>query len=119
VEKLSAVIADDFPPFLQTLRSLLSAQFDIVAAAGCGKCALEAIRFHKPHVAVLDLHMPGLTGVQVTQELAADSHRPRIVICSVETDAEVIEAARKAGAEAYVVKSRLEKELIPALNSTV
>src|SRR5215469_10532529 len=117
--KLRVVIADDFSPFLDTLRSLLSAQFDIVAAAGCGKCALQAIRRHKPDVAVLDLSMPGLTGMRVVQELAADSHRPRIVICSMESDPDVIEAARQAGAAAYVVKSCLEKELIPALNSTV
>ena len=117
--KPRVVIADDFPPFLEALRSVLSPQYDVVATAGCGRSALEAIRYHKPDVAVLDLKMPGLSGIQVAQELAADSECPVIVICSIENDPDVIKAAQKAGATAYVVKSRLEKELIPALNSTV
>lgn len=113
------ILADDFTPFLERLRSLLSIKFDIVAEANCGTSALEAIRRSQPDVAVLDLHMPDLNGIQITQELAADSQRPAVVICSLETDADVIAAARKAGAMAYVIKSRFETELIPVLNSIV
>ena len=117
--KLRLVVADDFPPFLQKLVSFLKAEFDIVATAECGRSALEAIRRHRPEVAVLDLNMPGLSGIRVIEELANSSKRTPVVICSVETDADVIEAAREAGAVAYVIKSRLEKDLIPALNLAI
>src|SRR5215469_12818241 len=74
------VIADNFQPFLHELHSLLSGRFDIVAVACSGRSALEAIRRHQPKVAILDLDLPDLNGIQVAKELATDSVRPAIVI---------------------------------------
>lgn len=113
------VVADDFPHFLQKLVSLLDGKFHIVATAACGKSAMEAIRRCKPDIALVDLNMPGLNGIEVTMESARDPLGPRVVICSVESDPEVVQAAREAGAIACVNKSRIEADLIPALNSAV
>lgn len=99
--------------------SLLDGRFHIVATAACGKSAMEAIRRWKPDIALVDLNMPGLNGIEVTRESAKDPFGPRVVICSAESDPEVIQAAREAGAVACVTKSRLEADLIPALNSAV
>lgn len=119
MSKPRLVIADDYQPFLQELCSLLLPKFDIVATADCGRSALEAIRHCQPDMAVLDLSMPRLSGIQVLQQLATDLQRPKVVICSVETDPDVVAAAQKAGAAAFVTKWRFEKELIPALNSII
>jgi len=113
------VVADDIPGFLQKLASLLAAEFDVVATASDGKSALELIRHHKPDAVVLDLHMPLLNGIEITKQLADHSPIPSVVICSVETDPEIIGATRQAGALGYVFKSRVEKDLIPAVKLAV
>lgn len=113
------VIADDFQPFLESLRSFLRFRFDIVATAECGESALDAIRRYQPDIAVLDLYMPRLTGIQVAEELKKSGPPVAVVICSVETNAVVIENARRAGVKGFVLKSRFETELVPVLKSIV
>lgn len=112
-------VADDNPAFLRELASLLAAEFDVVATATDGTSALDLIRRYKPDLVVLDLAMPVLNGIAVTRELAMSSSSPPVVICSVETDPEVVEAAREAGAAAYVFKIRVQKELVLALKSAL
>jgi DNA-binding NarL/FixJ family response regulator len=116
---LPAFVADDNPPFLQDLVSLLADEFDVVATAADRKSALDLIRRYRPDLVVLDLQMPELNGIEVTRELAKHPHSPPVVICSVETDPQVVEAARQAGAIAYVFKMRVQKDLILAVKSAV
>jgi DNA-binding NarL/FixJ family response regulator len=83
---------------LAQLVSLLETEFDVAAAAENGKSALECLRRYAPDVVVLDLHMPVLNGIEVTLEARKLAPSPAIVICSVEGDPDIIEAAKKAGA---------------------
>lgn len=108
------IVADDNPAFCQLLSSLLSVEFDVVATAADGKSALDLIRHHNPDVVVLDLGIPVLSGIDVTREVV--KHRPPVVICSVESDPEIVEAAQQAGAHGYVSKMRIQKDLILAVN---
>jgi DNA-binding NarL/FixJ family response regulator len=117
VTKLRIVVADDNAAFSQKLTSLLEVDFDIVATATDGKSAVELIRRLEPDLVVLDLSLQVLNGIEVTRQLA--NHRPPIVICSVETDPEIVEAALRAGALAYVFKVRVEKDLIQAVKSAI
>jgi two-component system nitrate/nitrite response regulator NarL len=104
---------------LKTITSLLAVEFDVVATARDGKTALDLIRRYVPDLAVLDLGMPSLNGIEVMQELTKSSQYPPIVICSVETDSEIVEAARQAGALGFVFKLRVEKDLILAVQSAL
>jgi DNA-binding NarL/FixJ family response regulator len=115
--KLRVVAVDDNAAFLRESTRLLGTEFDVVATAVDGEDALECIRRHRPHVVVLDLEMPRLNGIQVTKELATDPMSPAVVICSVEDDPEVVDAARQAGAHSYVVKSRIRGDLMAAVKS--
>jgi len=119
LSKLRIIVADDNPAFLREFTSLLAAEFDVVATATDGNSALDLIRRYVPDLAVLDLGMPGLNGIEISRELAKSSSSPPVVICSVKTDPEVVEAARQAGAIAYVFKIRVQKDLILALKSAV
>lgn len=111
------IVADDNAAFLKRLTAILGMEFDVIASARDGMAALDLIRRHKPDVAVLDLSMPGLNGIQVAKEATQVSPAPRVVICSIETDAEIIEAAQQAGALGYVFKPRIEKELLLAVKT--
>jgi DNA-binding NarL/FixJ family response regulator len=115
--KLRIVVADDNAAFLREFTLLLGTEFDVVATAADGGTALERIRLFQPEVVVLDLEMPGLNGIRVAKELADHPPSPAVVICSVESDPEIVEAARQAGALGYVFKARIRKDLIVAVKS--
>jgi DNA-binding NarL/FixJ family response regulator len=104
-KKLRLVLADDTPASLQMFISALGTIHEIVAESGDGLSALQAIREHKPDVAVLDLDMPGLNGIQVTRESRKDCPNSAVVICSVHADRQLIQASEDAGALGYVIKS--------------
>jgi DNA-binding NarL/FixJ family response regulator len=117
--RLRVLVADDNSAFLKKITSLLAVEFDVVATATDGNTALDLIRRYVPDLAVLDLGMPGLNGIEVMQELAKSSQDPPIVICSVETDPDIVEAARQAGALGYVFKIRVHEDLILAMKSAL
>jgi DNA-binding NarL/FixJ family response regulator len=119
MQKHRLLVADDHPAFLTKLVLLLTTNFDVVATATDGNSALDLIRRYAPDLAVLDLDMPGLNGIEVTRELAKSSKDPPVLICSIITDPDVVEAARQAGALAYVFKTRIEQDLILAVTSVL
>jgi CheY-like chemotaxis protein len=71
--KLRIVVADDNPEFLDVVVSMLRIEFEVVATAADGKAALKSICRHRPDVAVLDLTMPALNGLNVAKEVAKHS----------------------------------------------
>lgn len=115
--KLRIVVADDNAAFLAKLVSVLVTEFEVVGTAADGKSALERIRLCQPNVVVLDLEMPGLHGIEVTKGLTKHPPSPAVVICSIEDDPEIVEAARQAGALGYVFKTRIATDLIAAVKS--
>jgi DNA-binding NarL/FixJ family response regulator len=115
--KLRILVADDNARFLRKTASILETEFDVVATAADGQAALEGVRNCGADVAVLDLEMPLLNGIAVTCELRRSGSDVKVIICSVETDAEIVEAALEAGAMGYVFKSRIETDLVQAVRS--
>jgi DNA-binding NarL/FixJ family response regulator len=113
--KLKVVAADDNSEFLRRLKSLLSAEFEVVCIAANGQVALECVERYQPEVAVLDLEMPVLNGIEVTKELRKQGSNTAVVICSVETDPETVDAAQNAGALGYVFKTRITEDLTNAV----
>lgn len=113
--KLKVVVADDNPAVLRELVSLLENEFDVVCAANNGQAALDSARRYQPDVVVLDLEMPVLNGIEATRELRKIVPSPAVVICSVETDPEIVEAVQQAGAFGYVFKMRMNRDLIAAV----
>lgn len=115
--KLRILVADDNAQFLQMMALILGAEFEVVATAVDGQRALEMFRSCLPDVVVLDLEMPLLNGIDVMRALADHTPSPKAVICSVESDPEIVEAAAAAGAMGYVFKSRIETDLILAVRA--
>jgi DNA-binding NarL/FixJ family response regulator len=115
--KLRVVIADDNPSVLRQLVLLLNAAFDVVATAENGLLALKHIHQRRPDVVVLDLRMPILDGMEVARQIKDSGPTPAIVICSVEADPEIVEAARQAGALGYVLKTSMARDLITAVKA--
>ena len=109
------VVADDSPLALHQLVFLLETEFEVVGSAENGQLALEVIQDTRPDVVVLDLEMPILNGIEVTRELRKVGPSPVVVMCSVETDREIVEAALQAGALGYVFKMSMNQDLLEAV----
>lgn len=111
------VLADDHHIVRQGLRSLLEAEpdFSVVGETGDGLETAQLVERLQPHVLVLDLMMPGLSGLEVTRRVSRRSPQTRIVILSMHADeAHVLEALR-VGAAAYVLKESTAAELVRAV----
>lgn len=115
VRELRIVIADDNAAFLHQMNTLLASEFDVAAIAEDGRMALAKTLQHRPDVVVLDLEMPFLNGIEITRELRKLTPAPAIVICSVESDEEIIDVAREVGALGYVFKKHLARDVVAAV----
>jgi len=109
------IVADDNAKVLLTIVAALSTDFDVVATATDGRSALTYIQHLQPCVAVLDLNMPELSGIEVAREIIRLELACVVVICSVESDPELISAAQLAGVMGYVLKRRLNNDLVLAV----
>ena len=104
---LRVLVADDHPLFRQGIvRELtLSDEFQVVAEAGDGATALALIRRHEPDVAILDVRMPGMDGIDVVAALARYGPPVPVLLLSAFDDEPLVLAGLEAGAAAYVTKS--------------
>jgi len=82
-----------------------------------GSWPSNAVGVVSPNIIVLDLEMPILNGIEVTRELRKLGPNPAVVICSVESDQEMIEAAQQAGALGYVFKMHMDRDLVKAVKA--
>jgi DNA-binding NarL/FixJ family response regulator len=118
VAPIRVVIADDHPSYRQGLARLLSASgIEVAAEAGNGWAALRAVEREAPHVAVLDLHMPGMSGTEVTRRLTAGSPPHRVIIMSVSSDEADVDAALRAGASGYLLKDGPVEDVVAGIRA--
>jgi DNA-binding NarL/FixJ family response regulator len=113
------VIADDHSGILDQAAALLRQDFEIVATARDGMFALDCIRRLDPDMALLDLYMPGMNGLDIVRTLHESGTRTVTVILSGYNDPDLAKAAITAGAKAFVAKSRLAQDLLPAMRGAV
>lgn len=112
------VIADDHPAFRAGLRMLLQdSGLDVVAEAADGPSAVDAVLEHSPDVALLDLQMPGMTGVEVTKRLAEVAPAVRVLVLTMIESDETVIAAIRAGAWGYLLKGAGQEEIERAVRS--
>jgi DNA-binding NarL/FixJ family response regulator len=115
--KLRIVVAERDPDFLREFVSILSPEFEIIATVVDGESAVRSIRHCRPDIAILDLEMQGINGIEVTKRVMCCPPYPAVVICSLESDPEIVEAALQAGALGYILKARTATDLTPAVKA--
>ena len=113
------VIAEDEAIIRLDLRETLEEEgYLVVADTGRGDEAIELVRQHKPDVAIFDIKMPGLDGLDATRVVSAEKICP-VVMLTAFSQREVIEQARDAGALAYLVKPFQKTDLVPAIELAI
>ncbi|HXJ40662.1 MAG TPA: response regulator transcription factor [Bryobacteraceae bacterium] len=117
--QIRILLADDHTIIRSGLRLLLEQQpdFKVVAEAADGREAVELVSKHHPEVAVLDIGMPQLNGIEATQQIASREPRTHVVILSMHSDEGYVLRALKAGARAYILKNSAEADLIRAVRT--
>lgn len=113
------VLADDLTQVLGTATRLLGESFEVVGIASDGESALERIVALDPDLAVLDISMPGMSGIEVARSLKGRGARTKIVFLTVHEDTDILATCIAAGGLGYVVKLLMETDLIPAMNEAL
>jgi DNA-binding NarL/FixJ family response regulator len=121
VSRIRVLLADDHTLVRAGIRALLESVegVEIVAECGDGREALELIAKHRPEVALLDIAMAGMSGLEVAKRAGRESPNTRVVILSMYADASYVRQALRAGVAGYLVKGAAVAELPLALQSVM
>lgn len=116
-EPISVLIVDDHPVVRQGIRTFLETQPDIVIVgeAGSGREALAIVREQVPDVALVDLVLPEIDGVEVTRQIRRVSPRTQVVVLTSYDDDQYIFPALQAGAISFILKEVTPAELLEAI----
>jgi len=119
MKPIRILLADDHTIMRGGLRLLLERQagFSVVSEASDGRQAVEQAEATKPDVAVLDIAMPNLSGIEAAARISEILPQTAIVILSMHSDEGYVLRALKAGAKAYLLKDSAESDLIQAIRA--
>lgn len=118
---IRVLVVDDQRLFVESMRMLLELEddFDVVGEALDGDTAIERARSARPDVLVVDLRMPGLSGIEVTRRMKTDLPDVRVVILTAEDADAELTAAVEAGVDGYLLKSCAMQDLVGTIRRVV
>lgn len=125
MKPIRVLLADDHKLVRAGFRAMLNTlgNIEVIAETGDGREALELLRQHRPDVALVDITMPGLTGLEVATRVTRDLPDVRVIILSMHTTEDYIARAMRAGVAGYLLKNadpvELELAIRAALNGDV
>ena len=119
MSRIKLLLADDHAVIRAGLRLVLERQtdFQVLGEAADGREAVSKAAELHPDVAVLDLAMPNLNGIEATRQICSSIPNVQVVVLSMHSDEEYVLRALKAGARAYVLKESPETDLISAIRA--
>jgi len=117
--KIRVLIADDHAILRSGLKLLVNSQPDmeVVGEGADGKQAIEIARETKPDVALLDLSMPHVGGMDALEAVVRDSRKTRVVVLTMHDDPAYLRSVLAAGASGYVLKRSVDADLLSAIRA--
>ncbi|MFQ5875342.1 MAG: response regulator transcription factor, partial [Dehalococcoidia bacterium] len=118
---IQVLVVDDHPVVREGLRAMLRSEpgIEVVGEASSGEEAVELCRQLKPDVVLVDIRMPGMSGIEVTQRIKSVQPSSAVIVLTMyDSEMYVVEAIR-AGAAGYLVKDSSRELLSHAINSVV
>jgi DNA-binding NarL/FixJ family response regulator len=113
------LLADDHKAMLASVKEVLRVRYDVVGVAGDGEALLDLVAKLEPDIAVIDISMPGLNGMQAAQRLKDSGTQTKLVFLTIYGNPEFIRAAFAAGALGYVLKRRMVTDLPLAIEAVL
>jgi DNA-binding NarL/FixJ family response regulator len=116
---IGILCVDDHPLLREGIAALIGKQQDmeLIAEASDGREAIEQFRKHNPDVTLMDLQMPGMSGIDAIGAILSEFPEARIIVLTTYTGDAQVFRAMKAGARAYLLKSLLRKELLETVRA--
>ncbi len=117
--KISVMVVDDHPVVRFGIAAIIKSQsqMTVVAEAATGEEAINKFRIHKPDVVLMDLRMPGRSGVEAIHRIRAEFARSRFVVLTTYKGDEDIHRAIAAGAQGYLLKGMSHDDLLSAIRT--
>jgi len=118
---LRVLAVDDHPILREGIRALIESQADmrLIAEASNGREALAVFRRVRPNVTLMDLQMPDMNGIDAIKAIRSEFGDARIIVLTTYSGDVRAERALKAGAQAYVLKGLVRKELLETVRAVV
>lgn len=119
MDKITVLIADDHPIFRKGLISIIEKDnaYTISGEAANGKEALEYIRKNQPDVAIIDIDMPLLSGIEVVKALKEKNSSTKIVFITMHKDETLFNSAMDLGVKAYILKDSIADDLLDCIKT--
>lgn len=117
--KPTVVLADDHLAVRKSVSKLIDQEFEILATAVNGVEAVSAVLRVQPNIIVLDISMPEMDGYDAARAIRKAGLKTKILFLTVHLDSDHIEHAFDAGANGFVLKGRMNRELITAMKETL
>jgi len=116
---ISIVIADDHPVFRTGLRQVIERETDlsVITESPNGSDALRDIREHRPQVAVLDMHMPEMSGLDVVREIENEHLPTSIMILTMFDDEFLFDSAMEHGVLGYILKDSASRDIVRGIRA--
>lgn len=118
----TVVIADDHPIFLLGLKSVLekmSDEFDLIGVAENGNQAWELIKNKKPDIALLDIEMPDMSGLDICEKVRAENLFTKVIALTVHKDEDIFNQALEAGVHGYILKENSINDLSEGIKTVL
>jgi two-component system response regulator NreC len=110
------VLADDHVLVRQGLKSLLEREhFQVMAEASDGQEAVRLVETHQPDIAILDISMPTLNGIDAARGLSRSAPKTKVILLTQHEEEQYIHEALEAGVKGYVLKNQVANDLIQAI----
>jgi LuxR family maltose regulon positive regulatory protein len=117
----TVLLVDDHPLMRRGLRALLESEADIavIGEAGDGQEAIDQVKTLAPDVAIMDISMPNMNGIDATRRILAEAPETRIIALSIHAEKRFVDEMLQAGARAYLLKESVPEELVGAIHSVM
>jgi len=113
------LIADDHEALLQRVSALLAREFRVIGTVHDGAQLVAAEAALEPDVLIVDISMPGMSGIEATSRIRLRGSHVAVVCLTAHAEREIVDAALEAGALGYVVKALLAHDLVPAVRAAL
>ncbi len=119
--KIRVALIDDHPIFIAGLKQLLESdgRYEVKAVAQSGEEARKSIDFNEVDVALVDVNMPGGSGIELIRFIKRQKEDCRVIMLTVEEDEETINRAIKEGAQGYILKQESPEHLLKAIQASM
>jgi DNA-binding NarL/FixJ family response regulator len=116
---IRVMVVEDHPVFAEGLVALFEdlPQVEVVGVAGTGEAAVELAEQVAPHVVLMDLHLPGISGVEATSRIVARHPEVAVLALTMLSDDETVLAAIRAGARGYLLKEATGADIVRSLEA--